>query len=200
MYFTGTLTSLISYWKVGHFCFIKVVHFSVVIRTRVPEADFRVESFVTAVIPACVAVTAIGEVFSYAFDNANNNDARAGVLGRIYGALIPGGVSVFDIAGPNRAPSTDPQRTFREGTDWAVLVETEADQDYKLLTRRITTFRKRGEWYRRDFEIHQLQLLDPVEVLKMLQCIGFSAQVLDRYGTQVLPRGVTGFLARKVPA
>ena len=33
MYRTGTLTSLISYWQVGHFCFITVVHFSVVIHT-----------------------------------------------------------------------------------------------------------------------------------------------------------------------
>jgi SAM-dependent methyltransferase len=167
-------------------------------RKRVPDAVFRIGSFVTADIPPCVAVTAIGEVFNYTFDTANSTAVRAKTFDRIYAALAPGGLLVFDIAGHARAPSRSPQRTFAEGSDWAVLVEAEADAANSLLTRRITTFRKLGEedFYRRNFEVHQLQLVDPVEVVELLQRIGFSVQTLACYSS-LLPQGLVGFLARK---
>jgi hypothetical protein len=142
-------------------------------------------------------VMAIGEVFNYIFDTANSTAVRAKAFDRIYAALAPGGLLVFDMAGHARAPSRSPQRTFAEGPDWAVLVEAEADTANSLLTRRITTFRKLGELYRRDFEIHQLQLVDPVEVVELLQRIGFSVQTLACYGSLPLPQGLVGFLARK---
>jgi len=166
-------------------------------RERVPKAAFRMGSFAEAEIPPCVAVTAIGEVFNYTFDAANSAAVRARAFERIYAALLPGGLFVFDMAGPARAPSHSPQRTFAEGSDWAVLVETEADIDNNLLTRHITSFRKLGELYRRDFEIHQLQLVDPVKVVELLQRIGFVVQTLDCYGSLPLPQGLVGFLARK---
>lgn len=166
-------------------------------RERAPDAEFRVDSFVTAEIPPCLAVTAIGEVFNYAFDPANNSDVRVKVFERIYAALAPGGLLVFDAAGPARAPSHGPQRSFAEGPDWAVLVEAEADDTRTVLTRRITTFLKQGELYRRDFEMHQLQLVDPMEIADSLERIGFSVRMLDRYGTQPLPPGLIGFLAKK---
>ncbi|PPD38379.1 MAG: SAM-dependent methyltransferase [Methylobacter sp.] len=166
-------------------------------RNRVPEAVFRIGSFVTEDIPSCVAVTAIGEVLNYAFDEANCTAVRARAFRRIYAALAPGGLLVFDMAGPARAPSDRPQRIFTEGSDWAVLMEAETDRPHRLLTRRITTFRKLGELYRRDFETHQLQLADPVEVVASLQGIGFCVQTLACYGPLALPQGLTGFLARK---
>jgi len=166
-------------------------------RNRVPEAVFRVGSFATEDIPPCVAVTAIGEVLNYAFDEANCTAVRASLFDRIYAALAPGGLLVFDMAGPARAPSDGPQRTFTEGADWAVLMEAEIDRSHSLLTRRITTFRKLGELYRRDFETHQLQLIDPVDVVASLQRIGFCVQTLTCYGSLALPQGLIGFLARK---
>lgn len=162
---------------------------------RVPEAEFQVGSFVTAQIPPCVAVMAVGEVFSYSFDEANSNAARAALLSRIYAALMPGGLLLFDMAGPDRAPLISPQRTFMEGSDWAVLVEAEVD--HKLLTRRVTTFRKQGELYRRNVEVHQQHLIDSNDILKLLQQVGFSVQAFESYGDQPLPMGVVGFLARK---
>ncbi|HRD67486.1 MAG TPA: class I SAM-dependent methyltransferase [Candidatus Competibacter sp.] len=166
-------------------------------RNRVPEAVFRIGSFVTEDIPPCVAVTAIGEVLNYAFDEANCTAVRDNAFRRIYAALAPGGLLLFDMAGPARAPSDNPQRTFTEGSDWAVLMEAESDCTYRLLTRRITTFLKLGELYRRDSERHQLQLVDPVDVVASLQRIGFCVQTLPCYGSLVLPQGLIGFLARK---
>jgi hypothetical protein len=166
-------------------------------RTRVPDAEFRVGSFVAADIPSCVGVTAIGEVLNYSFDAANDSTARTKLFERVFAALAPGGLLVFDMATHACAPESNPQRTFAEGPDWAVLVEREANDAKSLLTRRITTFRKEGKSYRRGFEIHRLQLIDPAEIMETLQCLGFSVDILDRYGSQPLPKGVAAFLARK---
>jgi SAM-dependent methyltransferase len=166
-------------------------------KDRVPDAEFRVGSFVTATIQPCIAVTAIGEVLNYAFDPANSHASREDVLRRIHAALVPNGLLVLDIAGPDRAPANGAHRTFREGSNWAVLVETEGDDNKAILTRRITTFRKQGSLYCRDFELHQLQLVDLVSFVDLLKRIGFSVQTLDGYGPQSLPPGLAAFLARK---
>jgi SAM-dependent methyltransferase len=166
-------------------------------RNRVPEAVFHIGSFVTADIPPCVAVIAIGEVLNYVFDEVNCDAVRTSIFDRIYAALAPGGLLVFDMAGHARAPFDSPQRTFAEGSDWAVLMEAEIDSTHSLLMRHITTFRRLGELYRRDFETHQLQLVDPIDVVESLQRIGFCVQTLSCYGSLSLPQGLIGFLARK---
>ena len=54
---------------------------------RVPRAEFRRESFISADIPACLAVTAIGEVFNYVFDRRNRGRRLADVFDRVHEAL-----------------------------------------------------------------------------------------------------------------
>jgi SAM-dependent methyltransferase len=95
-----------------------------VARTRAPSAEFRLESFVATVLPECLAVTAVGEVLCYAFDPANDGHERSGWFRRVYDAIRPGGVFLFDIAGPERAPPRGSQRTWAIERDWAVLVES----------------------------------------------------------------------------
>jgi len=165
-------------------------------RRRVPDGTFRVGSFATADIPPCVAVTAIGEVFNYTFDAENCPAVRARAWQRIGAALAPGGLLVFDMAAPARVPPA-PQRNFYEGTDWAILVETEGNAARTLLTRRMTTFRKLWDLYRRDFEVHQLQLVEPSEVTAVLQSFGFEAQTFGSYGGEPLPQGLVGYIAKQ---
>jgi hypothetical protein len=74
----------------------------------------------------------------------------------------------------------------------------EEDRTNGLLTRRITTFRKVGELYRRDQEIHQLGLITRTKVLEYLSVLGFEVHILDSYGQLRLPPGLAGFLARKI--
>jgi SAM-dependent methyltransferase len=166
-------------------------------RTQAPRAEFRVGSFVSADLPVSVAVTAIGEVLNYAFDSANDDHARTELFQRAYKALVPGGVLLFDIAGPERARPDEPHRTFAAGPDWAVLVETSLEGATGVLTRHITSFRQIGTLYRRDAEVHRLALVDPVAVLKSLRTVGFEAQTLPGYGAVTLPPGVVAFLGRK---
>jgi SAM-dependent methyltransferase len=165
-------------------------------RRRVPDGTFRVGSFATADIPPCVAVTAIGEVFNYTFDAENCAAARHRAWQRIASALLPGGLLMFDMAAPARAPSAS-QRNYFEGTDWAILVETEGNASRTLLTRRMTTFRKLWDLYRRDFEVHQLQLVEESEVLASLKAFGFNTETFASYGSQALPEGLVGYLARR---
>jgi SAM-dependent methyltransferase len=169
-------------------------------RTQAPRAEFRVGSFVSAELPVSVAVTAIGEVLNYAVDSANDDDARTELFRRAYEALVPGGVLLFDIAGPERFRPGAPHRTFATGPDWAVLVQTDLEPATGVLTRHITTFRQVGALYRRNAEVHRLALVDPAAVLESLRTVGFEVQVLAAYGAVSLPPGIVACLGRKPAA
>jgi SAM-dependent methyltransferase len=162
-------------------------------RKRVPGGSFRVESLLTAELPRCVAVAAVGECVNYLFDDRHSLKGIRQLLRRAFEALAPSGLLLFDFAGPGRGT----YKTYKEGEDWAALVSTEEDRLQLLLTRRITSFRKIGALYRRDQEVHRLRLLLKDQVLAWLQEIGFHVQILGSYGpVQFLP-GAVGVLARK---
>jgi SAM-dependent methyltransferase len=165
---------------------------------RVPSGTFSVGSLLDLEIPPCVAVAAIGECLNYLFDPGNTARARSRLLRRVHRALLPGGVLLFDAAGPGRVGGGRrvEQRVHTEGDGWAVLMAAEEDRRRRLLTRRITTFRRDGDLYRRDHEVHLLRLLPPGEVLAQLRAAGFRARVLAGYGALRFPSGLTGFLAR----
>jgi SAM-dependent methyltransferase len=165
-------------------------------RWRVPSGEFRVESMLTAELPACVAVAAVGEGLNYLFDDRHSSECVRRVLGRAFAALHPGGLLLFDVAQPGRVPGGKSQSYF-EGEDWTVLVSAEEDAGQRLLTRRITSFRKVGDLYRRDHEVHRQRLLPGDEVASWLRETGLEMRTLDRYGTVSLSPRDVGFLARK---
>ncbi len=165
-------------------------------RARAPKAEFRVGSFVSAELPRCVAVAAIGEALNYGFDPGNDDRARAALFRRVHEALAPGGLFLFDVAGPGRA-KPGRQRTRAEGADWAVEVETDLDASAGVLTRHITTWRRIGGSDRRDVEVHRLVLLDPQEVLAALRTAGFDARRIPGYGATPLPEGLAAFVCRR---
>ncbi|MCG5060523.1 MAG: class I SAM-dependent methyltransferase [Limnoraphis sp. WC205] len=167
-------------------------------RQRVPEATFKVESLFTVQIPACIAVTAIGECLNYLFDENNKKTERLKLFQRVYDALSSGGLFLFDIAEPGRVVGGDEYRTFKQTEDWAVLVYGKENKQQKQLTRWITTFRQVGELYRRAQEVHQLQLLERTEVIAELNKIGFQVQVLESYGKLQFAPGHIGLLAQKI--
>ena len=166
-------------------------------RTRVPSAEFRVGSFVATAVPECSAVTAVGEVLCYAFDSANDDRERTSWLRRVYEALRPGGVLLFDIAGPERVPLRGSHRTWAIETDWAVLAESAIEETTGMLVRKIISFRRIGTLYRRDDEVHRLSLIDPATMLATLRALGFEAEIIPMYGSVSLPPGVVAFRCRK---
>ena len=151
----------------------------------------------TAELSSCVAVTAIGECFNYLFDSSHSMPRLLRLFRRFYAALNPKGVLIFDVAEPGRVPGKGFQRVFTEGKDWAVLMTAEENRQRRLLTRRITSFRRVGAQYRRDQEIHHLRLLAGSEVKQQLHAVGFRCRVLRGYGQLRFAKGHIGFIARK---
>jgi SAM-dependent methyltransferase len=166
-------------------------------RARVPRGQFRVESCLSASLPPCIAVTAIGECLNYLADPAHSDKSLGRLFVRIHDALEPGGLFLSDVAGPGRGLARGTQRMFREEDDWAVLVIQQEDAKNRLLTRQITSFRKVGELYRRAAEAHRLRLFERTDLAKMLRGAGFRLRHLRGYGPLRFRRGHFGFLARK---
>jgi SAM-dependent methyltransferase len=166
-------------------------------RRRVPRARFQVQSCLEADLPPCVAVTALGEIFSFLFDAGNTDAALTHLFRRVHAALGPRGLFIFDVAGPGRARGKGPQKHCREGDDWAILVNTEEDPEHRFLTRRITSFRKVGKLYRREHEVHRLRLYRRAELAGRLREIGFRVSTVSGYGALRFERGWFGLLARK---
>lgn len=164
-------------------------------RNRVPEADFRVGSLLKAKLPNCVAVTSLGECFNYLFDRNNSISALRRLFHRVYDALTPGGLFIFDLAEPGRGKG--PRQKHRLARDWAVLVEVDEDTGTNQLTRRITSFRKVENSYLRDEETHRLQLYKRSEAAKELREAGFRVRTVRSYGNQPMIDGCVGFVARK---
>lgn len=166
-------------------------------RRRVPEAEFRVESLFQTDIPSCHVVISIGECLNYLFDSNHSSDTLKNLFDRIYDALIPGGVFIFDIAEPGQVMQGSTTKSFQEGSDWIVLVEKEEDLRRSMLTRRITTLRKVEEQYQRADIVHQLRLYSAVDVAKILRNAGFRIQIIHQYGEFELPPAHAAFVARK---
>ncbi|MFO0968004.1 MAG: class I SAM-dependent methyltransferase [Gemmataceae bacterium] len=165
-------------------------------RRRAPKASFRQGSLLSVEIPPCVAVSMVGECLNYLFDPGNSTAARRRLWRRIHQALAPGGLLLCDVAGPGRLGAPAKQLAF-EGDGWVVLVWAEEDEKRRILTRRMTTFRKAGELYRRDAEVHRLRLIDPGAVARELRGAGFRVRRLRAYGAWALGQGHAGFLARR---
>jgi SAM-dependent methyltransferase len=164
-------------------------------RRRVPEAEFRVGSLFDADIPPCVAVTAISEVLNYLFDEEAGG--LRSLFRRVFEALAPGGVFVFDVLGPGQVPPGATARGFRVGEEWAVLSEREEDPARRTMERRIVSFRKVGECYRRTDEVHRVRLFDPSELSAELRDAGFQVRTIGAYGHYALGQSHKAFEARK---
>ncbi len=165
-------------------------------KRREPRASFEVGSFVDAPIQSCAAIIAIGEVFGYLSAAVGTPATLGPVFARCREALDPGGLLMFDLAGPGRHDAAE-QRGWSAGPGWVVLVNAHLDGD--VLIREIVTFRDRGRSrYRRADETHRLQLHRPADVLAQLRANGFTARTLrPGYGTITLPAGLTAYVGTR---
>jgi SAM-dependent methyltransferase len=170
-------------------------------RKVVPEAKFVRSSLWSMDLPGgpgeTVAVTAVGEALSYATDAGAGLPGLRDLLAAIHGALTPGGLLLFDVAGPGRGgPDGHQERTFASGPTLLLLDERE-DRANGVLTRALTTFTMLGPRFRRSDETHRLVLYEPERIELLLAETGFAWDRLAGYeGTELLP-GWHVFLARK---
>lgn len=164
-------------------------------RKRAPSAKLYRKSFLDAELPPCDAVTSLSECFNYLFDAKVGEKSLARLFRKVHTALRPGGLFIFDVATPGRGAG--PTMKNFSGQDWAILVDVDEDKPRRLLTRRITSFRKVGKLYRRGEETHRLRLYRPLDVAAMLRRAGFRARIVRGYGKLRFKPGHRGFVARK---
>jgi SAM-dependent methyltransferase len=166
-------------------------------RKKAPQARFVRSSFLDVPLPRCDAVTSLGECLCYLFDSKNNTTELTKLFSRIYEALRPGGLFVFDIAQPGQIPAAQRVRNFT-GADWSVLREAEEDRKNMVLTRQLITFRRAGyHHYRRSEETHRLRLYWAADLARILRDIGFHARILRGYGQYRLTGNRAALFARK---
>jgi SAM-dependent methyltransferase len=165
---------------------------------RVPEAEFKLGSMYAIEIPPCAAVISVGECLNYLFDGANNLPTLGRFFKRIYKALQPNGLLIFDIAEAGLDSCESTTKYFSEGDDWLVLVEKSENPRQNTLTRRIITFRQTGEHYRRSDEVHVQQLYQSAEIADLLTEIGFDVQIQRSYGQYQLPDAHAAIVAQKL--
>lgn len=165
---------------------------------KAPQARFQTESLMSVAIPPCDAITAIGEIVNYQFDPNQNRSGLTRLFRRAYKSLRPGGLLIFDVAGPDRVPKTTPALFWKEAPDWSIFVDVDGNAQARWMTRRIVCFRRTDDgFYRRSEELHRLRLHHPEDILAELKSIGFMARVTDRYGSFRLYPGMHAIIARK---
>jgi hypothetical protein len=149
-------------------------------RAEVPGAAFARGSLWSADLPPCVAVAAVGEAFCYAADPAAGPAALETRLASIHAALSPGGLLLFDVAGPGRSGPDGVRRTFRslEGADLGL---EEREQQGREATREISLFVPRGALFAKVVETHVLRLYAPDAVEALLAGAGFAWERLPGY-------------------
>jgi SAM-dependent methyltransferase len=164
-------------------------------RRRAPQARFRRASIYSTALPRCAAVTALGEILNYRFDEVAGLESLRTLFAVVNAALLPGGLFIFDIATPNRVHGRRERHLLTD--DWALITEHTHSADKTLLTRRITTFRRSGAAFRRTEEEHHLRLYEVQDIAAALRSIGFRVRIRGGYGERPFPRGLRAFLARK---
>ena len=160
-----------------------------------PRATFSLGSWADFEIPPCDAVIAIGEVLNY-LDEGTTLKTVERTFGRVFKALWPGGVFMFDMAGPGRLPDHDEHTSTYVGDDWATIV-TAVEDKKGILTRTISTMRKVEGGIRVSEERHRQRLIPSAKVQEMLRKAGFRVRVAQGYtGDRAFP-GHSVFIARR---
>lgn len=149
-------------------------------RETAPQGSFRVGSVHDALIAPSVAVTAIGEVLQYATDARTGLDALESLAARVYAALEPGGILVFDLSTPGRNLGLDVRHVFHDHGTWMLGMHATEGPDW--YERRIVILIEEEDGrYRRVDESHRLVLFPVPDVVASLERAGFSVEIRPSY-------------------
>jgi SAM-dependent methyltransferase len=162
-------------------------------RARAPQARFRVASIDRAALPPCDAVTAMGEVITYA---RGGLPAVRRFFGRARSALRPGGLLVFDfIESPARRTYT---MKWAAGADWVLASQATLDAAGRLLTRRIVIVRTSAGRMRCTRETHRVHIFRRSEIADALARARFRVRMARSYGRYRLLPGTVVAVAESV--
>ena len=103
---------------------------------------------------------------------------------RVYDALTPGGLFVFDINTPAKLRGLDGQVFLDETDDTYCVWRTEFDEKKRLCYYGMDIFRLEGDHWQRSFEEHIEYAYEPAELQQWLAEAGFTR--IRSYGDRVL--------------
>jgi SAM-dependent methyltransferase len=158
-------------------------------RMRAPAARLRVASLTRAILPACRATLAIGEVITYAPSGVG------AFFRRVHAALEPGGLFIFDFI-ESAERRTYPTRTI-EGDGWSLVARADLSASGRILTRRLTAKRRIRNIWRHTRETHRVRIHSRQEIARALAAAGFSVRMRRSYGRYRLLPGDVVVIARK---
>lgn len=141
------------------------------------------------------AITAVGEAFCYQGAKVPRGEDLTPLFCRVAEALEPGGLFLFDVAGPGRAGPEGRYHSVRELGPVVLTVQVEEDRERQRLVRVIDSFVPEGELYRRDSERHVLTLFSPDEVVSALDTASLAWHRRPGYRDLPLGRGWDVYLA-----
>lgn len=166
-------------------------------RKHTPGAIFISQSIYDYVIPECSALLSVGEVFNYAFDNRVHESSLQNIFCRIYHALIPGGLFLFDILTPGSLGADNPRKRIFETEDYTMFLKVEENTDEKTLTRDICLFTRQNDLYRKTRETHKQMLYKVAEIERYLDSAGFQYKMCKEYKEYSLRNCHIGFVCTK---
>ena len=163
-------------------------------RALLPQGRFAVANILDLDVPPANVVTMVGEILSYACAAPHYEpEWLERLFARIYGALDPGGLFLFDALGN----SQDFSGTFiQEQSEFTVFSSVQHEAD--IVTRDIRAFLAEGKLYRKSREIHRLRTFDKQELSRLLRSAGFEARNIEYYGQEPLLSGRIGFECWKI--
>lgn len=165
-------------------------------RAAAPHARFLHASLYEAELPGCQAMVALGEPLTYHDENAPAEAVLDSFFRSAAYTLPPGGLLIFDVIETGEPSLAG--RSWISGDDWAVLAESSEDPAARRLVRRIETFRKIGQAYRRGRETHCIHLFEGGELTRRLERHGFAVETAQAYGQHLLaPRRRAFFCTRR---
>jgi SAM-dependent methyltransferase len=164
-------------------------------RATAPRAEFVQASFVDVELPPCDAVVSVGQCLGYAFDERAGETELLRLFERVWRALRPGGLLLFDLNAPAVKSVGETQLHVRDEADWMLIGATVVDET--VLTRNLTLFRRVGDLYRRTDERHEVHLYPPDAVLAGLRAAGFTASAFHDYDGSPFGPNLVGYRAEK---
>jgi SAM-dependent methyltransferase len=170
----------------------------------IPATDLYVACAFDFKFPECSTVVALSEVLGYMPEVTPEKQSLPAKLTplfeRVYAALRPGGILLFDLIVLDEDKVPMNYRTWKMDEEWGVLVDVVEERELGFLKREIITFRKHeenGNLFQRHHETHLLHLPRAGEVLMRMEEAGFESKSMEGYRNfQMRPRRVA-FLGRK---
>ena len=93
---------------------------------------------------------------------------------RVYKALNPGGVFIFDVNTPQKLQAMDGQVFLDENEDTFCVWRGEFDEKTNICSYGMDLFQRRGELWQRSFEEHREYAYTAKQLVRYLKSAGFT--------------------------